>query len=427
MICSGAGDGDYANITNILVRCGLMTGVSLNSFASPYSFIATCVTLQSISIPKLAGVTRLIHTCVTQVPQRQDPGSNLIFQPESLWSQPLYSCATAVRTSIKTVSFVFNGTYELENLKVASIQPKNYSDANSLPLWGLENTGNAYTTSGISLIWGLVSDNYENNPNVSTVRQENLYLPGYFDLFENSPFTAIGTQNLPASDFYGKAVDSAYTVGDVEGTSVIYDYSGGNNMALWAKWQTLSANTTAAALIPNLIFTDYAAAAVVGTKGVLGPGNAATQNLVALTVTPTVSKIKYRWPFAIPALLAAFGLLLFTALAGFTMLCRRHNISRLRLHLNQLSPGRIFTTFLFSEPGVKNLNAEDWNKRFGKQMVDLSGEHHSDADNGIVPEKQSAAIDSQTVSDEHSGEGQGFLGENGHTGEADMGGEGFAK
>ncbi|KAE9364574.1 hypothetical protein N431DRAFT_388781 [Stipitochalara longipes BDJ] len=376
LLCAGAGDGDYANITNILVRCGLMSGV----------------------------------------PQRQDQGSNLIFQPGSRWSQPLYTCASAVKTSIKTVSFVFNGTYELQNLKISSIQSKEYPDASSLPLWGVENTGNAYTASGLSMIWGLVSEKYENNPNVSTVRQENLYLPGFFSTLASlEPISPVGSQNLPASDFYHEAMDSAYLVG-LDSTAS-YDYSGGNNMAIWSKWQNLSNNTASAALIPNLIFTDYAAAAVVGTKGVLGPGNAATQNLVPLPVTPTVSVIRYHWPFAIPALMVAFGLLFFTTLATFTMLCRRHNISRLRAHLNQLSPGRIFTNFLSAEPGINNLSAKDWNRRFGKQMVDLSDEHHSDAGDGIVPEKPSAVIDSQAVFNDRNGEGQGFLG--GHTGEAD--------
>jgi len=28
MLCAGAGDGDYANITNIYVHCALMRGVS---------------------------------------------------------------------------------------------------------------------------------------------------------------------------------------------------------------------------------------------------------------------------------------------------------------------------------------------------------------------------------------------------------------
>ena len=342
----------------------------------------------------------------------------------SRWSQPLYSCAGAVKATIKTVSFVFNGTYELQNLKVTSVQPKSYANTSDLPLWGVENTGNEYLISGLSMIWGLVSDKYENNPNVSTIQKESLYLPGYYTGLSGEPFSTLSpieSQNLPASDFYHSAMEAAYLIAPAGQTLSPIDYTGRSSIAMWATWQALSKNPMSASLIPDLVFTDYAAAAVVGTKGVLGPGNAATQNLVPISVIPTVSKIKYHWPFAIPALIVAAGLLLFTALATFSILLRRHTISRLRVHLNQLSPGRIFTTFLFPDPMAKSLDAEEWSRRFGKEVVDLSGEHQPDVDNGAVPEKPRAVVDSQAVSDAHNGEGEGFLGGNGHAGEDDAG------
>jgi hypothetical protein len=319
------------------------------------------------------------------IPQRQDGGSSMVFEPGSQWSQPLFACASSVKSTIKTVSFLFNGTDELQNLKVTSVQPKKYSGPSTLPLWGVENTGNEYTIDGISMIWGLVSSKYENNPNVSTVRQESLYLPGYFSSWGDTGLSQIGSQNLPASDFYHSAMESAYLVDPLYVSSGAIDYTGQNNMAMWARWQNLSASTVSAALIPNLIFTDYAAAAVVGIKGVLGPGNVAAQNLVPLAVTPTISVIRYHWAFAIPALIAALGLLFFTALAVIIILFRRHNIGRLRMHLNQLSPGRIFTTFLSSEPGGLSLSADDWNRCMGKQIVDLSGDYPFGAE--AVPEK----------------------------------------
>jgi hypothetical protein len=294
-----------------------------------------------------------------------------------------------VKATIKTVSFVFNGTHELSNLKVSKVQPKNYSDPNNLPLWGVENTNNEYLLGGLSMIWGLVSPEYENHPNVSTVRQASLYLTGYFSEIGDTGFTSVpGWENLPASDFYHLAMESAYTVNSNAGSAL--DYTGMNNMAVWARWQKLSNSTTTAALIPNLIFTDYAAAAVVGTKGVLGPGNAAAQNLVPLTVTPTISVIRYHWPFAIPAFLVIAAVLVFTAVAAIVMLCRRHNIGRLRMHLNQLAPGRIFTTFLSPEPGAMSLSAEAWNRAMGKLVIDLSDEHSFGAGKSDMPEKSTA-------------------------------------
>jgi hypothetical protein len=294
-----------------------------------------------------------------------------------------------VKATVKTVSFLFNGTHELSNLKVSKVQPKNYSDPSSLPLWGVENTNNEYILGGLSMIWGLVSPKYENHPNVSTVRQESLYLTGYFSDIGNTGFTSVpGWENLPASDFYHLAMESAYTVNSNAGSAL--DYTGQNNMAVWARWQKLSNSTATAALIPNLIFTDYAAAAVVGTKGVLGPGNAAAQNLVPLTVTPTISVIRYHWAFAIPAFLVIAALIFFTAVAAIVMLCRRHNIGRLRMHLNQLAPGRIFTTFLSPEPGAMSLSAEAWNRAMGKLVIDLSDEHSFGAGKSNMPEKSTA-------------------------------------
>lgn len=276
------------------------------------------------------------------------------------------------------------------------------------------------------MIWGLVSPRYENHPNVSTVRQESLYLTGYFSELEVELSSVPGAQNLPASDFYHNAMASAYKVNTLEGSAL--DYTGQNNMAVWARWQHLSNSTATAPLIPNLIFTDYAAAAVVGTKGVLGPGNAAAHNLVPLPVTPTISVIRYHWPFAIPAFLVIAGLIFFTAVAAIVMLCRRHNIDRLRMHLNQLAPGRIFTAFLSPETGAMALNAEAWNRAMGKLVIDLSDEHPFSAEKSDGPEKSTAVAGYRAVSDGSDGDGVGFSEGNGHArerSEGDIGKQGF--
>jgi hypothetical protein len=89
-------------------------------------------------------------------------------------------------------------------------------------------------------------------------------------------------ENVPASGFYSRSMENAYTVYNLSSnTSALcqiigdnsFDDSGDTSMAMWAKWQVLSSSTTTATLIPNFIFIDYTAAAVVRTKGSLGPGN----------------------------------------------------------------------------------------------------------------------------------------------------------
>lgn len=313
------------------------------------------------------------------VPRRQNPGSSIIFDPDSEWSQPLYACASTVKATIKTVSFAINGTGGIDDIKITGSKPKTYSDASNMPLWGYENTRNAYSLDELPMIWGLLSSDYENHPNVSSIRQESLYLTGYYSSgIGTSTFSSnsmYGDENLPASDFYSDAMGSAYAVcsGDLCSSGQEFDYSGDTNMAMWAKWQSLSNSPTTAALIPNLIFTDYAAAAVVGTKGVLGSGNAATSNLVRISVTPTHSVIRYRWAFAIPAFLISLFLLIFTTLAFATIFVHRHNVGNMRMHLDQLAPGRILTALVYPEHGLTTLSSKEWSKQMGDKVIDLSG------------------------------------------------------
>ncbi|KAK0124034.1 hypothetical protein ONS95_009020 [Cadophora gregata] len=366
LICSGSGGADFANITNIFVTCGIMRGI----------------------------------------PQRLDAGSNMIFEANSRWTQPIYSCATAVKATIKTVSFTFNGTEnELSNLNITKLRNKEYPNDQSRPLWGVEDTGNYYAQTGLKPIWGLVSSDYENNQNVSVVRQDSLYLPGYQSAY-NSLFSLFSLQNLPASEFFLSAAGNAYTVGGASSAPV--DYSGGNNMAMWARWRELSANPINAAQIPNIVFTDYAAASVVGTKGVLGPGNAAQQNLVALPVSPTERRIRYRWPFAIPAFIVALMLILMSIAGLLTLIFGHGSLAKMRAHLHQSSTGRIFTTFLYPEQGGLRVRSRDWSKRMGTAVVDLSGDYPMRAGPMQQPEKWNRSGSGEAIA-----EGEQFLGPQG--------------
>jgi hypothetical protein len=133
------------------------------------------------------------------------------------------------------------------------------------------------------------------------------------------------------------------------------------------RWQNLSKSAELVSQIPSLIWTDMAAAAVVGTKGVLGPGNTATQNIIPISVTPTISRVKYHWPYAVPALLAALFLFLITITVIITVLFGHNDIARLRLHLQMLAPGRIFTTLLNPEEhNGMTMKSKQWAKNAGQ-------------------------------------------------------------
>jgi hypothetical protein len=133
---------------------------------------------------------------------------------------------------VKTVTFTFNGTQGLEDLHIDSTQPAFYGNTKK-PLWGVEKTSRKFYIDEIPLLWGILDDAYENHPNISTVRQESLYLPGYVDdLFVFDGLQKVGNENLPASTFYKRALGAAYSVDGTKIEASTGDYSGVTNMAV---------------------------------------------------------------------------------------------------------------------------------------------------------------------------------------------------
>ena len=86
----GFGQPDNANITTIMAATGLILGAGSEVDASG-------------------------NLIVGPTSNRLDPLTN--------WSQPLYSCASALKASVKLVSFQINGTASNSNLVVNSIEP----------------------------------------------------------------------------------------------------------------------------------------------------------------------------------------------------------------------------------------------------------------------------------------------------------------
>jgi len=323
-LCVGAGEDDIANITNVIIGCGLMRGV----------------------------------------PQRTDSGSQLEFDIGSNWSQKIFACATGIKASIKTVTFSYNRTDgQFESLAVVDAQPKTYPNQASMPLWGVEDTGGHFFNNDLNLIWGLVSDVYEKALNVSTVRQPHLYLPGWFD-----GTTQAESENLPVSDLGTMGLAAVYMP-----TGVV-DYTGQSSLAMWIRWQQLTANAGTASLIPNLIFTDALASAVVGTKKVRNSGDSVMEGAFRAPVLPVAMIVRYHWQFGIPAFITLV-MLLTIGISILALLCTGGlGIKKLKERIQRLSPGRIFTVYLFQEETSFALTAKEWSKRDGEKQIDLAGE-----------------------------------------------------
>ena len=345
MVCSGAGGADYANISNIYVACGLMKGA----------------------------------------PQRVGDGPKAIFEHASQWSQSLYSCATAIRATIKTVHFSVNGTknIDLDSLRVDSIVDKEYPDPSHYPVWGFEDTGKQLHE--IEPLWGLVLPDYEGFPNVSTVRQPSFYLPGWTGdglyTLEPGKSATVLDQNLPGSDFPRVVANTVYAIGG-DGISEAdwpLDLVGRASMAIFTRWQNLSSSAATVGTIVDLLWTDLAASAVVGAKGVLGPGNAgspgtdsAASASPAIThVIPSVRRIKYRVAFGIPAFVLLLVIIVASCLAALTWATERSSIAVLKLRMQQLSVGRVFTTVLYPDESNFTMSPGEWSTLSGAKAVSL--------------------------------------------------------
>ena len=302
---------------------------------------------------------------------RKGDGPQGVFEALSEWTIPLYTCATSIKATIQTTSFLLNGTSGLASLTITNVRPKTYPNNESIPLWGVEESGQ--TNADMSPLWGLVAPDYEKYPNISVIRQESLHIPGYAPP-TGSTLHGIQGQNLPATDFPSRALISTYGMNkDFGATEPRVDYTGYSNMAMYVKWQNLSRNANDAAKIVNLIWTDLAAAAVVGTKSAEGPRGASDP--VRIVVRPLVNKIRYHWRFGIPAFLVALLCMIIASFATLTFIFRRHNLSKMRKHLHQTAAGRIFTSFLYPEDTNLDTSSREWSERVGKNVIDLSGDN----------------------------------------------------
>ena len=109
--------------------------------------------------------------------------------------------------------------------------------------------------------YGIVTPEAAGKLNLSTIRKESLYIPGYTGVVAG----LTSHQNLPAADFAAQALGSAYETG--QSTSGSVDYSGQSNLALYRLWQEYARTAPTSAKILNLIWTDLAANLVLGTRG----------------------------------------------------------------------------------------------------------------------------------------------------------------
>lgn len=385
--CAGAGAADLSNSSNIYVACGLLRG-------APHRLDPK--TLQPL------------------------PDVTAFFDPGSRWSSNLHSCAAAVRATIKTVGFHWNATANstdagvgVGGLSVTSITPKQYPGGkDTMPLWAMEESG--LDLDGISPVWGIIAPPYDTFPNLSSFRKESFYLPGLSSSpglpLANFDLGTTGIENLPGSDF------PAYTMTTVfSGTikELPYDVMGRGSLAIFRRWQELSRKASLSGQMINLLWTDLASSAVVGTKGVLGPENGgtsaepttgrdATPLVVSVSVAPIVQRIRYHYPFAIPAFLLLLVIFATLAAAFVAAVAGKSSVGAVRQRLKDTSVGRVWRSLV--DPARSNLAPQTT-----KEWADM-GNARADVDVALLKGDVVGAAGMATSSQEAAGQSEQAMG-----------------
>jgi hypothetical protein len=289
--------------------------------------------------------------------------------------QPVYTCASSVKAMIKTVEFTFNGTSSLNNLAVSSVADKNYTSPEDEPLWGVENVNPSQNLniSDINLLWGLVSDIYENDSEISTIRGEALYLPVAYGSTDMSVFK----DSLAVASVFTAAWNSVYQeVAWIAGTSIggLPSYSGDIQYSLFLKWRELSRTNDGAAQILNLIWTDLVASAVVGTKTGFENNTVAQKPgvLGQRAVHKHHSVVVYgNLLFAIPAFIVLCLWTLLFVVAIILLMTRKVTCDMLSYYMNQTSLGRAVLDAERPNPQIALSDSKEWTRRVGNRSIGI--------------------------------------------------------
>ncbi|EXJ60920.1 hypothetical protein A1O7_05073 [Cladophialophora yegresii CBS 114405] len=289
------------------------------------------------------------------------------------YQKNLYICASAVRASIKTVTFRYNGTgAQFGNLEAVHIADKVYADELSRPLWAAEHSYDR--AMRFDPLWGIVDNRYHTmgyKEGFYTLRAEKLWLP-------TSPFLtgnfgeSEGYDALAAASGFTRRLGNLYGgLSDLGGP----DYSGQHDYTLLERYQRLSHNATVAAQIPSLKMTDGLAAGLVGTKTSISTRYVAWPASLAVDDTgsgiPRASVVEYRRVirydirYAIPAI-AMLALLLVALVWAAAILCSSRNIVQtLRNMYNQTSTGRLAVNLLRPGQGDAQQATREWVEQNG--------------------------------------------------------------
>jgi hypothetical protein len=314
---------------------------------------------------------------------RIDDGSADV-EPNTKWTIPLHSCATALYASVADVTFLTNGTVELTNLQVSSVRPRSYQSQSDAPLWAVEKTG--FKIQDIAPFWALVDNSYDaKDANLFTRRGTGLYLPAGYSLVNS--FTDLDSTDATAGPLAPTtALGAVYAnaAATVSSDTRVLDYSGATNYPFFIKWQQLSRDPDSSAAIINLVWTDIMANYVVGTLSNLNRRNGSSSpNIVVESFEHAVC---YDLRYAVPAFVFLFLYALAMVLVMALCVLRRATLRDIRALLAQTATGRAAIIWkeragTFSEIEQEDyedslrlhacMRTKEWTSKFGSEDIGL--------------------------------------------------------
>jgi hypothetical protein len=298
-------------------------------------------------------------------------------QAGDAWSQQMYTCVSASRATIKTVTFLYNGTGALAGLHVLNATEKIYTHPSDMPVWGVEDSGLHHMD--IPPLWGLVSSDFEGKPNISTISKSSLWLPGFKNWDTTAPVD--GTMNIPGASFHSTIMDYIYkellSSASATQSEEVQDYSGRAQFALYQRWLELGRTATRSADIINLIWTDIAANAIIGTRGLMskasGPNMSENRNPNNSREVPKVvfyeKRVGYHIAYAGPAMLLLLLTLLLSLAVATLLVLRRTGLDRMNWFLDRTSLGRNFTALLYPDVTSQKSTRKAWAENDAQKLV----------------------------------------------------------
>ncbi|KAG0634523.1 hypothetical protein HOY80DRAFT_1098254 [Tuber brumale] len=256
----------------------------------------------------------------------------------SSWSMPIYTCATAIKASVKVATLTVRRTHTLTNLRVDKVLPKNYSSTSVMLVWAVENSGmkivDAYP------FWGVVDPKYKNASHLWTIQCSHLWLPS---LHREGSLKML----IPS-----------------------------NSLALF-KWQVIGATQHTAASILNLIWTDTVANNLVSTKrlpsayGITGEDEKPSTGMLAVEMYS--KRIRYDLRFGIPAFAILVMWVASLSIALLMLVASPVSLRVVRELINHTSTGRSVTNFLYPETCAQGPSTKIWLRDAGRKKIGIVG------------------------------------------------------